>query len=279
MSKEILRKYWITAKKSFWQNFLVNEKILETIISRADIFEKNIIEVGPGYGALTEYILKEAPQNLDLVELDRDMISILQQRLENKDFHIASTQMNIHNIDVLEFFPSFSQYQVIANIPYYITSPIIRHFLYEGENSPESMMILMQKEVADKIMKGQKWYSKKLKTSFLSLLISKKCRVEEVIFVPKSDFIPAPKVDSQVLRFEKITDYDFIDDKKFLDFLQLAFCEPRKKLRKNLEKWGFEKEKIQAIFTKFSIHENTRAEQLDIASYCNIIADIHNILT
>jgi hypothetical protein len=95
---------------------------------------------------LTERILEKRPKNLTLVELDREMIEILDKRKENGDFQNID-KLFIKNIDVLKFFPDFEEYFVIANIPYYITSPILRHFLFDVENKPEKMLILMQKDV------------------------------------------------------------------------------------------------------------------------------------
>lgn len=139
----------IKAKKSLGQNFLIDEEALFDISSSIEITGKNIIEVGPGYGALTEYIIRENPKSLTLVELDRDMIVILEDRMENewKDHPIL-----IENQDILQFIPKEGNYSVIANIPYYITSPILFRFLYDLPNSPDEMTIMMQKEVGEKIL-------------------------------------------------------------------------------------------------------------------------------
>lgn len=131
---------FIKAKKSLGQNFLIDEEALSDIASSVDMTGKHIIEVGPGYGALTEYILSHHPQTLDLVELDRDMIKILDVRfmrdektpeiIENEAATGKITPITIHHEDVLKFTPQYDIYSVIANIPYYITSPILFHFLY-----------------------------------------------------------------------------------------------------------------------------------------------------
>jgi len=101
---------------------------------------------------LTEKIIAKNPKSLDLVELDRDMISLLQEKVENKIFPLENIDFQIYHQDVLKFFPQKNDYRLIANIPYYITSPILRHFLYTVENKPQKMLILMQKEVAEKIL-------------------------------------------------------------------------------------------------------------------------------
>lgn len=168
MSLEILRKYWIKAKKSLWQNFLVNKNIVEEIAWVIDVKWQNIVEVWPGYWALTEKLLEKKPKSLNLVELDPDMIEILEKRIEAWDFDLDWVEFKINNIDVLKYEPEFKKYSVIANIPYYITSPILRHFLYDIEKIPEKMLILMQKDVWDKIL----WKGKN-KSSVLSLFIEK----------------------------------------------------------------------------------------------------------
>ncbi|MDD2907685.1 MAG: 16S rRNA (adenine(1518)-N(6)/adenine(1519)-N(6))-dimethyltransferase RsmA [Candidatus Gracilibacteria bacterium] len=270
MTLEILRKYNIKAKKSLGQNFLVNENIVTSISEVIEISGKNIIEVGPGYGALTEKLINKKPKTLNLVELDKDMIEILNKRKDSGDFDLNGIDFNINNCDVLKYNPTFSDYSVIANIPYYITSPILRHFLYDVENKPEFMVILMQKDVGDKILgKGKE------KTSVLSLFVSKKCIVSEVLFVGKENFIPAPKVESSVLLFETHNLYNHINDNDFMVFIKKAFSEPRKKLSKNLEKAGYDKDLIIQVFSKYSIGDNTRGEDLNISIWCDIFLEFN----
>lgn len=272
MTLEIIKKYKIKAKKSLWQNFLINDEILDNIAETLEIENKNIIEVWPWYGALTEKILKKNPEKLTLIELDREMIEILEKRIENKDF-LNPEKIFIKNIDVLKYFPEDEKYFVIANIPYYITSPILRHFLYDVENIPDSMLILMQKEVWDKIILGQEW--KKIKTSVLSLFVAKKCKVREVIFVGKENFSPAPKVESSVLLFEKHNDFSDLDDEIFFEFIKKAFVEPRKKLINNLSKAWFDKEFLKKFFEEKNISENIRPEDLEIGEWCDFIRDFN----
>lgn len=272
MTLEIIKKYKIKAKKSLWQNFLINDEILDNIAETLEIENKNIIEVWPWYGALTEKILKKNPEKLTLIELDREMIEILEKRIENKDF-LNPEKIFIKNIDVLKYFPEDEKYFVIANIPYYITSPILRHFLYDVENIPDSMLILMQKEVWDKIILGQEW--KKIKTSVLSLFVAKKCKVREVIFVGKENFSPAPKVESSVLLFEKHNNFLDLDDKIFFEFIKKAFVEPRKKLINNLSKAWFDKEFLKKFFEEKNISENIRPEDLEIGEWCDFIRDFN----
>ncbi len=266
MSKEILEKYSIRAKKALGQNFLVDDFIVEEIAYSAPVEWKNIVEVGPGYGALTQKLFEQSPKALHLVELDTDMIEIIEDRRNNWDFKIGDTNFQIEHIDVLKFQPKFwDDYSVIANIPYYITSPILRHFLYDVDQKPENMVILMQADVWDKIL----WKGKN-KSSVLSLFIEKKCSVWEVIRVPNTSFIPAPKVESSVLHFESHNNFTEVDDEKFLSLIKKWFSEPRKKLSKNLIKNGFCKEKVEEVFQHLNIEENTRAEALNIVEWIEL---------
>jgi 16S rRNA (adenine1518-N6/adenine1519-N6)-dimethyltransferase len=266
MSREILERYNIRAKKSLGQNFLVDEIILENIASVEDIQWQKVIEVWPGYGSLTEKLLDKKPAALTLIELDPDMVSILEERIHFWEIITGDTVFEILHQDVLRFTPEFSDYKIIANIPYYITSPILRHFLYGIKNTPESMLILMQRDVGNRILKKNKW-----KSSVLSLFIEKKCFVSEKILVPKESFIPSPKVESSVLLFETHEKYKEIDDEKFLKLIKIWFSEARKKLIKNLMKAGFEKQSILAFYTKNKLWENIRAEELDIRQWCNLV--------
>lgn len=273
MTLEIIKKYKIRAKKSLWQNFLINEEILKNISEIVEIKNKNIIEVWPWYWALTEKILQKNPKNLTLIELDLEMIKILNSRILNNDFENPE-KLQIKNIDVLKYFSDFEKYSVIANIPYYITSPIIRHFLYKNKNIPEKMLILMQKDVWDKIILWQE-NTKKQKSSVLSLFVAKKCFASEVIFVWKNNFSPAPKVESSVILFEPRDDFDFLDDDIFIDFIKKSFKEPRKKLVNNLAKSWYDKEFVKNILKNKNISENIRPEDLNISIWCDLILDFN----
>ncbi len=264
MSEQIIHEFWISAKKSLGQNFLQDEDILEAMSQLLHVWGKNIIEIWPWYWALSSYISSQKPQNLELIELDRDMVSILQKRNIRGDFW----RWNIHILqqDVLKYVPEFSKYSVIANIPYYITSPILRKFLYESKNMPEEMCILMQKDVAEKICK-----SKKNTNSFLSLMIEKKAIAREKIYVPPTAFFPVPKVDSSVVVFTTHDTYKEIDDDVFLWYLKAWFSAPRKKLIKNLQNSGYNVSILEKIFCQKWWSQNIRAEELHINDWISLI--------
>lgn len=271
MSIEILKKYWIRAKKSLWQNFLVNSDIVQQISNILEISWKNIVEVWPWYWALTEELIQKKPLSLSLVELDEEMIDILNNRIQNNDFELWQINFSINNVDVLKYNPEFEKYFLIANIPYYITSPILRHFLYDIPNKPEAMVVLMQKDVWDKIL----WKNKN-KSSVISLFVQKKCNVSEKIFVWKQNFIPPPKIESSVLLFETHNDFENIPDDLFLEFIKKWFREPRKKLIKNFTNSWYDKNLILECFEELSIENWVRWEDLNISMWCQLFEKINN---
>jgi 16S rRNA (adenine1518-N6/adenine1519-N6)-dimethyltransferase len=137
--------------------------------------------------------------------------------------------------------------------------------LYDVVNSPKKMLILMQRDVALRIL----WK----KSSVLSLFVQKKCVVKEVLFVWKENFVPSPKVESSVLLFEIHNLYQNIDDKQFLEFIKKWFKEPRKKLLKNLINAWYAKDDLLKIFQKFSLDENVRGEDLWIEIWCELFGE------
>ena len=220
----------IHAKKSLGQNFLIDPEALHDISHSIEVSGKHIIEVGPGYGALTECILPQNPSSLDMIELDTDMIHILEQRIESE--WRKDIPCRLHHTDVLKYLPENREYSVIANIPYYITSPILFHFLYDIEYSPKEMVILMQKEVGEKIVPKN---GKKVDNSFFSLCMQYRCEKIEIIRIVKNTaFNPPPKVDSIVLLFQVKEGRDTAKEKMLIDFWKYAFRFPRKLLTTNL---------------------------------------------
>lgn len=266
----------IRADKSLGQNFLQDENILESIAGSVAIADENILEIGPGYGALTEYIITKNPKNLELVEFDPRMIAILENR---KNTEWKEQNIKIHHADVLDFFSLQSEYSVIANIPYYITSPILFHFLHPGFReksnffaSPKEMTILMQKEVGEKIIAKK---GKKIQFSYLSLAMHLACdAIAIVIEAPKTAFRPEPKVDSVALHFRLKKNRDFERERALLDFWNQCFVHPRKTLIHNLALSGFEKSRIQSVLSEFGYSEKIRAEAIDFDDWNGIFEKI-----
>lgn len=267
MSREIREKYWIVAKKSLWQNFLEDKYTLEKIVDNCNITWNTIIEVWPGYWALTSYIAGKSPKKLSLIELDSDMFEVLRLRIDACDFLCSSIEL-LHQ-DVLDFIPPEGSYELIANIPYYITSPILQHFLY-AKNPPRSMTILMQKEVADKILWG-----KKNKSSVIKLLCDKKSKVGHICDVAPEMFSPSPKVWSSVLKFEIHDSFDEIEDEIFLKFIKIAFFSPRKKMLKNLVQGWVSKEVVLHYLQEIDWNPLMRSEDGDIHFWMDAMKHIN----
>lgn len=288
----------IKAKKSLGQNFLVDEEALSDIAESIEVVGKHIIEVGPGYGALTDYLIAKNPKSLDLVELDKDMIALLKDKFGVNDEN--GVWIKIHHTDILRFAPPHEQYSVIANIPYYITSPILFHFLYpenapleksqkqevrgeiifskeaysdvsdwennflndevrrfSGFSPPEEMVIMMQKEVWEKILE---WRARKPHHSLLSLAMEQACEdIEMVRYVGRESFRPAPKVDSIVLKFIVKMNRNREEENALIKLWEKSFTHPRKTLISNL-KWYYDIEIIKSWLNKCGYDDKVRAE-------------------
>lgn len=239
------------AKKHYGQNFLTNTEVLTKIFQAAEITEQdNVLEIGPGTGNLTQLLAEACPNYLGL-EVDLSLEKHL------KDF-------NVSFMDALEFRVDLHHqgYKLIANIPYYITSPILNHYLMQPSIHqtiiPERMILMVQKEVAEKICNPKK-------TSYLQTSIQTVADTEYLFTVPAKDFDPAPKVDSAVIKITpKNKVPQEIDLKKFLGFLKICYSKPRKKLKNNLKSYG---DQIQKIEPELLQH---RPEELELEDFINI---------
>ena len=275
MSQSLREYYQISAKKKLGQNFLTDENKLQIIAQAYPLAGKNVIEVWPGYGALTEYILQEHPTSLDLIELDRDMIAILEDRLDPVSAYPLMTEWSTVQIlhkDVLKLEQIPEKSIIVANIPYYITSPILTHFLMHLHSHVDAMVIMMQREVAEKIL------AKKWKHSYLSISCHLFCsEISLVTNVPASSFVPAPKVDSSVLLFTTagLNDEELIYKQKILQLASHGFKEPRKKMISNLAKYGkWEKSELLKILNQLGLNENLRAEDLSVENWDDLYQQI-----
>jgi len=222
----LLQKYNLFAKKSFSQNFLINRDILNKIIETGNISKNDlIIEVGPGLGVLTQE-LSEKAEKVITIELDRSLLPLLKETLS------SCKNVELINADALKFIPPNEQYKVIANIPYSITSHLINHFV-QAENKPDSITLLVQKEVAKKITQLEP------DMSVLSLQIALFGKAKYIKDVPSGNFHPVPKVDSAIIHIElyKSSDTEFTSQDQALKILRIAkicFSQRRKKLRNTL---------------------------------------------
>ncbi len=249
------------AKKSLGQNFLKCSWVSARMIKAAKLSKKDVVvEIGPGKGALTKELLKKAKKVL-AYEKDERMINFLSDKFQEE---IQNGKLVLLNKDILNLDEKElpDKYKLIANIPYYITGKIIRLFL-NLKNKPESITLLVQKEVAERIVSQ--------KASKLSLSVKLFADARLIDKVPSTCFSPKPKVDSAIVHIklrEPTPPQEFID--KFFQVLQLAFSSPRKKLINNLSA-GFEKEKLKNIFHKLNIKENARAEDLSIGKWKELV--------
>ncbi len=275
LNKRIKNSNGMRAKKSLGQNFLRSRAALDAIVDAGDPTGEDIIlEIGPGEGVLTERLLALAGKVI-AIEKDSRLIPILKEKFEKE---IKDGKLDIAEKDILDFNPEILKfydhpYKVIANIPYYVTGQVIRKFL-ETEHQPESMTLLVQKEVADRIMVRDG------KESILSISVKAYGEPKYIKTVPRGAFAPMPKVDSAIIhigninkkRFEEITPSIPLTtrgrsnpEKKFFEILRKGFAHKRKLLMKNLEEFG--KEKVKESFERCGIPQNTRAEELKVEDW------------
>lgn len=211
------------AKKHLGQNFLINKSTLQKIIATADLTDQDhVIEIGPGKGFLTKKLLEKAGK-VTAIEKDPDLIPFLKENFP---------KLNLIQGDALKFSPPSAPYKIVANIPYYITSPLINHFLKDTSHRPELLVLMTQKEVANKAI------AKPGKLSVLALNIQTFAEIKRVCRVPASHFNPQPKVNSAVI---KITPYKepLVPEKllpTYFKLISLAFSQKRKMLGNTLGK-------------------------------------------
>ena len=241
------------AKKSLGQNFLTSQKIVGEIVSAANISDEDtIVEIGPGKGVLTKALLRRAGHVI-AIEKDHDLIPLLQEIFSEE---IASKKLTLIEGDALSFHDLPKEYKLVANIPYYITGMILESFLSRDEQ-PTTMVLMVQKEVADRIARADKG-------SILSMSVHAYGEPTYITTVSRRLFSPSPEVDSAVIAIENISRKNFKNKKQeeqFFTLLKTGFGQKRKVLMKNLRSVAEEK-KIESAFTKCNINEKSRAENL-----------------
>ena len=272
--KDIRERYGFRLTKSLGQNFLTDKNIIDNIIEASNIGENDlVIEIGPGIGVITKEAAAKAGSVI-AVEIDKNLIPILQETLADE------TNVKIINRDILKTdltavieeekknFPQMESVRIIGNLPYYITTPIIMKLLEDGVPA-DSITVMMQKEVADRIKAapGNK------ERGALSVAVQYYCQVVKVTDVPKEVFVPAPKVDSTVLRLDirKEKPVELKDDKLFFKAVKCGFAQRRKTLLNSLASGtGLGKDKIGQILEEAGIDPGRRAETLDIDEFAKI---------
>ncbi|MBT4917404.1 ribosomal RNA small subunit methyltransferase A [Candidatus Peregrinibacteria bacterium] len=214
---QLLKKHKLHTKKHLGQNFLIDRSALEEIVKAADIQSTDhIIEVGPGLGVLTVEIAEKA-KKVTSIEIDSALFPIL------KDTLSQHKNIDLLNEDALQFRPPKTPYKLVANIPYYITSPLINHFL-QSENPPQTITLLIQKEVAEKACQLEP------KASILSLQIGLFGNAKIVGIIKAESFFPAPKVDSAIIHIETHNKISIPEARQILSLAKRAFSNKRKKL-------------------------------------------------
>ncbi|MFA6436091.1 MAG: 16S rRNA (adenine(1518)-N(6)/adenine(1519)-N(6))-dimethyltransferase RsmA [Candidatus Gracilibacteria bacterium] len=249
-------------KKYLGQHFLNNTSTLQKIIESSGVKKDDIvIEIGPGHGVLTHALAKKGV-NLTSIELDHDLINELATQFASKK------NVKIIEGDALHFTPPKTPYHIVANIPYYITSPLINHFLREqpADQRPQSITLLVQKEVAEKIC------AKPRDLSVLAIQVQLFGTPKIIATIPASHFAPPPKVDSAILHI-KINEPPLAekDIRRFFILVHAGFAHKRKKLIRNLET-VLPKGKLQTLFKKMGLSENARAEELNLLEWVEFLA-------
>lgn len=272
VKKRILVYSTMKPKKSLGQNFLRDKTALARIIVAADLGgAENILEIGPGEGVLTERLLEKAGRVL-AVEKDEALAAKLQTqnlkfktKIENEKLKIISQDILEINLPKLLEENHFTQYRLVANIPYYITGKIIRLFL-ETQYQPELIVLLTQKEVAERIAE------KDGKRSILSLAIGLFGQAKIVAYVPKESFYPAPKVASAIVKIVPHSRRRLKEESlKLMRIIKIGFASPRKTLLNNLAA-GLKKEKnaLEKILIDSDIASDSRAETLSLEQWIKL---------
>ena len=278
-TRSIMNKFNIVANKRYGQNFLIDDNILQGIISSADITDEDlVIEIGPGLGNLTEYILNTAKYGL-LVEIDPKMIAVLEDRFKDKtNYTLLNEDILKVDIDNLvkkikaENNMEFKSVKVVANLPYYITTPIIFQLL-EDSNCIESITVMVQKEVAERMTADS--HSKEY--GILTIMVDYFSNANIDIIVPNSSFIPEPGVTSAVITLKKNRKYKVNNEKVFFELVHKAFAQRRKKMTNSLSSNNFNnmsKQEIEDLFTNCNLKLTTRAEELETIDFINIANSI-----
>ncbi len=254
------------AKKSLGQNFLKSKKAIYQMIDAVSLEPGDlVVEVGPGKGALTGPML-ERGATVYAFELDQRMIDYLSEKFADAcaDGSLVLIHADILEIDLKDYFSTNQLYKVVANIPYYITNAIIRVFL-ESDVPPSEMSLLMQKEVAERII------ARDGKQSLLSLSIAVFGKARYVAKVSKNYFSPKPRVDSAIVHiFEISKTLTEKQEKLFFELIHAGFAHKRKRLFKNLQK-VFDRVQVENAFAQLNLDLGARAEDLSLAQWKDFV--------
>jgi len=266
--KNILLQYDTRPSKRLGQNFLIDKNVLQKIILASNLNKNDIVlEVGPGIGTLTQELAKNAGKVI-AIEKDEKMIKVLKETL--KDYK----NIEIINADVLRYKLQTTHYKLISNIPYYLTSPLIRKFL-ESDNPPQEIILMVQKEVAQRIC------SKPPNMSLLAVSAQFYADAKIVSYVSKNCFWPAPKVDSAIIKIipRPPSSAEFGGTRGsaqlFFRIVKAGFSHPRKQLAGNFSKTlKIDRKKIDSWLLKNNVKPTQRAETLSVEDWKNLTNSI-----
>jgi 16S rRNA (adenine1518-N6/adenine1519-N6)-dimethyltransferase len=263
--QRLLRDYGLRPRQRLGQRFLADEGVLERIVAAAEIVPADtVLEVGPGLGTLTRALAKRAGRVI-AVELDDHLVAILHQRLSDCP-NVTIVQGDILQLAPAELVGPHTPYLVVANLPYYITSPVLRHFL-EATRPPERLVLMLQKEVAQRLLAtpGQ--------MSLLAVSVQFYARPRLVGYAPASAFYPRPQVDSAIVRLDI---YDQppvpVDDvPRFFRVVAAGFSQPRKQLKNALaHALGLPLATVVEALTAAEIAPQQRAESLSLSDWARL---------
>ena len=269
---EVIKKYDFAFQKRFGQNFLIDANIVEAIVNRADITKDDcVLEVGPGIGTMTQYLC-EAAGKVIAVEIDKNLIPILNETLNDYD-NVRVINEDILKLDIKSLADEENAgkpIKVVANLPYYITTPIIMG-LFESHVPIDSITIMVQKEVADRMQvgPGTKDYGA------LSLAVQYYAKPEIVLNVPASCFMPRPNVDSAVIRLTRHIEpvVTVKDEKLMFDIIRASFNQRRKTLVNGLTNasyLNFSKDMIVKVLDVMGLLPSVRGETLTLSQFAEL---------
>ena len=274
VTRAILERHGFTFKKSFCQNFLTDTNILQKIVDTAEIDKKvNVIEIGPGIGALTEFLAENAAEVMAF-EIDDRLVPILADTLRDFD-NVTVVNQDILKVDLAQYIAEFKNpdlpIKVVANLPYYITTPILMHLIESGIPFSE-FVVMMQKEVADRIsaQPNTKAYGS------LSIAVQYYMTAKVAFIVPRTVFVPAPNVDSAILKMVRREQpaVEVQDEKFFFKVSKASFVHRRKTLWNNLTSYFGKSEevktKLERALEKADLVANVRGEALDLAAFARL---------
>ncbi len=260
----------IKAKKSLGQNFLIDKYILEKIVNLIEINEKNILEIGPGTGNLTLYILKKKPKKIIVIEKDKKLALNLEQKFSDK---ITVINGDVLEIDETSLFKE--KFTVFGNLPYNISTEILSKWIVNLKDNFwfDHLVLMFQKEVADRIIS-------KFDTSTygrLSILANWKLKIDKICDIKPESFFPKPKVDSSLLLFSPKNKIFKIKDPKNLEKVTRVFFSHRRKMLKKPFNQLFNGN--QKILDKLNINLNLRPQNLDFETYYQLTSEYENLIS